>query len=46
MSIINNLISDLKIKLRGEALTPEDEGYDVARSIWNAMIDRYPALIM
>ena len=46
MSIIYNLISDLKIKLRGEALTPEDEGYDVARSIWNAMIDRYPALII
>ena len=32
-------------RLRGELLAPEAPGYDVARGIWNAMIDRRPALI-
>jgi FAD/FMN-containing dehydrogenase len=31
--------------LRGELLRPEDPNYDEARSIWNGMIDRRPALI-
>ena len=31
--------------LRGRLLTPESQGYDEARTIWNAMIDRRPALI-
>ena len=32
--------------LRGPVLTAEDPGYDDARSIWNALIDRRPALIV
>jgi len=35
----------LGTSLRGELLFPADGGYDEARSIWNAMIDRRPALI-
>ena len=31
--------------LRGDLLTSESPGYDEARSIWNAMIDKKPALI-
>ncbi len=32
-------------KLRGTLIRPSDEGYDEARSIFNGMIDRRPALI-
>ncbi|HEY9206169.1 MAG TPA: FAD-binding protein, partial [Candidatus Methanoperedens sp.] len=31
--------------LRGELIRPGDTGYDDARKIWNAMIDKRPALI-
>ena len=31
--------------LRGGLLRPSDDGYDEARKIWNAMIDRRPGLI-
>ena len=31
--------------MRGDVLTPVDAGYEDARTIWNAMIDRRPALI-
>ena len=32
--------------LTGSLLTPESPGYDEARTIWNAMIDRRPGLIV
>ena len=32
--------------LTGTLLTPESPGYDEARTIWNAMIDRRPGLIV
>jgi FAD/FMN-containing dehydrogenase len=32
-------------EVRGEALRPGDAGYDAARTLWNAMHDRHPALI-
>ncbi len=38
-------IQQLKASLRGELLTPESPGYDDVRKIWNAMIDKQPALI-
>jgi len=38
-------VDDLKAGLRGPLLIPGAAGYDEARSIWNAMIDRRPALI-
>jgi FAD/FMN-containing dehydrogenase len=38
-------VQSLKQNLRGELLEPSDAGYDAARRVWNAMIDRRPALI-
>jgi FAD/FMN-containing dehydrogenase len=39
-------IKDLKGRIRGPLLGPGDPGFDEARSVWNAMIDRRPALIL
>ncbi|MDW6025863.1 FAD-binding oxidoreductase [Mesorhizobium sp. BAC0120] len=36
----------LRAGLRGSACTPTDPGYDEARTIWNAMIDRRPGLVI
>ena len=38
--------ADLASQLRGELISRGDPGYDAARSVYNAMIDRYPAAIV
>jgi len=38
--------NELKGLLRGELFEANDAGYDDARAVWNAMIDRRPALIV
>jgi FAD/FMN-containing dehydrogenase len=38
-------IEEFKAGFRGEVLVQGDAGYDDARTIWNAMIDRKPAII-
>ena len=39
-------IEELQTSVRGAILTPEDDGYDEARTIWNGMIDKRPALVV
>jgi len=39
-------IQELKGSFRGEILLPSDDTYESARKIWNAMIDKHPALIV
>jgi len=41
-----SVIEALKADLRGQLLMSESRDYDEARVIWNAMIDRRPALIL
>ncbi|HKF55285.1 MAG TPA: FAD-binding protein, partial [Blastocatellia bacterium] len=38
-------IQKLKSSFKGEILLPGDEAYEGARKIWNAMIDKHPAVI-
>jgi hypothetical protein len=38
-------IGAFKASLRGALLCPGDTGYDMARQVWNGMINRHPALI-
>jgi len=40
------VIRELRSQLRGEVLLPGDPGFDSSRTVWNAMIDRRPRLIV
>lgn len=44
-TIADDQLVALQTALRGELLFPESEGYDEARTLWNAMIDRRPAMV-
>ena len=46
ITLQQDTIRKFKESLRGELILSDDAGYDDARSIWNAMIDRRPALIV
>ncbi len=45
-AIPNDRVDALRQNLRGTVLTPTDAGYDAARTIWNAMCDKRPALMV
>ena len=42
----NEKIKNLKDKVKGEIVLPGDPNYNEVREIWNAMIDRRPAVII
>ena len=44
-SLPQNSLSDFKAGFKGEVILPGDASYDDVRKIWNAMIDKRPALI-
>ena len=39
-------LTDLRSQVRGGIVCPGDEGYDAARAVYNAMINRRPAVIV
>ena len=39
-------VTDLEQQIRGTLVRPGDDDYDTARSVWNGMIDRRPALVV
>src|SRR5438105_7101597 len=44
-TVDHNVDDPLSGGFRGPVLLPDSAGYDETRAIWNAMIDRRPALI-
>jgi FAD/FMN-containing dehydrogenase len=43
---LTDRIAKLNGNLKGKVILPDDPGYDEARRIWNAMIDRRPSAIV
>jgi FAD/FMN-containing dehydrogenase len=44
--MVDPAFARLRSSLRGSLVLPDDEGYDDARAVWNAAIDRRPAAIV
>jgi FAD/FMN-containing dehydrogenase len=45
IDLSQSTVDALKARLRGPLLLPGDAGYADSRTVWNAMIDRQPALV-
>lgn len=46
IDLTQDVIGSLKTRVRGQVLAPAEGGYEEARTVWNAMIDRRPALVV
>ena len=44
-TLTESTLDEFSSDFRGELMSPETPGYDKARRLWNAMIDKRPALI-
>lgn len=44
--ISSAIVDALGSRIAGQVVRPQDSGYDDARRIWNAAIERYPGLVV
>ncbi|SLN54773.1 6-hydroxy-D-nicotine oxidase [Roseovarius albus] len=45
MNDLSNMLETLSLEFSGNLIDPDDNRFDDARAVWNAMIDRRPAVI-
>ena len=45
INLNQDTLDGLKMRLRGPVLVPGDVSYEESRTVWNAMIDRKPAVV-
>ena len=43
--VLESALDDFRRTFTGQVIMPADSVYDGARAVWNAEIDRYPAMI-
>ena len=46
IALSNEILTALQLQLRGSLCLADEAGYDEARTVWNAMIDRRPAAVV
>jgi FAD/FMN-containing dehydrogenase len=46
VDLTQEMLDALRLRLRGPVFTPTDQGYTDSRTVWNAMIERHPALVV
>jgi hypothetical protein len=46
ISATQHLIGGVRERLDGQLLLPGDNGYHDARTVWNALVDRHPKVIV
>lgn len=39
-------LDNLRMQLQGQVLLPGNAGYEISRTVWNAMIDRKPSIVV
>ncbi len=45
-AIREKVLQEFESDVRGKIVRPGDEDYEVARKVWNGMIDRHPSLVL
>ena len=45
MKKTDDTVAGFRAQLKGEVILPDDSFYDDARTIWNGMFDKKPAII-